>query len=210
MNRLVRFGAEALKPQKVAGVHKWRTPKVSRRKANVLRKKALRDGSYGSVVVDAGDDGCWGRRTGTREMSFHGLSQLRSVVVNGLVVFLLRDSRVCRTIRNAAADACHLRTPGRSLETQSAHFVKTCRRKHKGAVQLRLCDWLEHSTTAILCCSVNELDTRYHPPRGWTVVRLVSFSQVTTTKIYLWQRCDQVVVAKALCSFSSIIAPYIC
>lgn len=54
MNRLVRFGAEALKPQKVAGAHKWRTPKVSRRKANVLRKKALRDGSYGSVVVDEG------------------------------------------------------------------------------------------------------------------------------------------------------------
>lgn len=60
MNRLVRFGAEALKPQKVAGAHKWRTPLVSRRKANVLRKKALRDGSFGSVVLDAGDE--WRRR----------------------------------------------------------------------------------------------------------------------------------------------------
>ncbi|CAN0457799.1 unnamed protein product [Hapterophycus canaliculatus] len=54
MNRLVRFGADALKPQKVAGAQKWRTPMVSRRKANVLRKKAIRDGSFGSVVIDAG------------------------------------------------------------------------------------------------------------------------------------------------------------
>ncbi|CAM9250997.1 unnamed protein product [Ectocarpus sp. 6 AP-2014] len=53
MNRLVRFGAEALKPQRVAGAHKWQTPRVSRRKANVLRKKAIRDGSFGSVVMDA-------------------------------------------------------------------------------------------------------------------------------------------------------------
>eukprot|EP00904_Undaria_pinnatifida_P009232 jgi/Undpi1/5439/HiC_scaffold_2.g00718.m1 len=65
MNRLVRFGAEALKPQKV-GPYKWRTPMVSRRKANVLRKKAMRDGSFGSVVIDpdtgkatAGWDPAW-------------------------------------------------------------------------------------------------------------------------------------------------------
>lgn len=54
MNRLVRFGAEALKPQRVAGAHKWQTPRVSKRKANVLRKKAIRDGSFGSVVIDSG------------------------------------------------------------------------------------------------------------------------------------------------------------
>jgi len=73
MNRLVRFGAEALKPQKIAGAHKWRTPKVSRRKANVLRKKALRDGSFGSVVIDAGTPEvecvsyeCWGTQTPRR------------------------------------------------------------------------------------------------------------------------------------------------
>ncbi|CAM9521708.1 unnamed protein product [Scytosiphon promiscuus] len=54
MNRLARFGAEALKPQKIEGVHRWRTPMVSRRKANVLRKKAIRDGSFGSVVIDKG------------------------------------------------------------------------------------------------------------------------------------------------------------
>lgn len=56
MNRLVRFGAEALKPQKVDGVHKWRTPMVSLRKAKVLRKKAVRDGSFGSVVIDKGEE----------------------------------------------------------------------------------------------------------------------------------------------------------
>ena len=56
-----------MKPQKVAGALKWRTPRVSRRKANVLRKKALRDGSYGSVLIDAGEDERWGRRTGTRD-----------------------------------------------------------------------------------------------------------------------------------------------
>lgn len=53
MNRLVRFGAEALKPQKV-GPYKWHTPRVSRRKANVLRKKAVRDGTFGSVIIDPG------------------------------------------------------------------------------------------------------------------------------------------------------------
>ncbi|CAM9228892.1 unnamed protein product [Pylaiella littoralis] len=52
MNRLVRFGVEALKPQKIAGVYKWRSPLVSRRKAKVMRKKAVRDGSFGSVVMD--------------------------------------------------------------------------------------------------------------------------------------------------------------
>lgn len=55
MNRLVRFGAEALKPQKLPGVPRWRTPMVSRRKAKVLRKKAVRDGSFGSVVIDGGE-----------------------------------------------------------------------------------------------------------------------------------------------------------
>lgn len=53
MNRLVRVGAEALKPQKTG--MKWLSPYVSRRKANVLRKRALRDGSYGSVVQDPGE-----------------------------------------------------------------------------------------------------------------------------------------------------------
>lgn len=54
MNRLVRLGAEALKPQQIAGKQKWHSPLVSRRKANVLRKRALRDGSFGSVVMDSG------------------------------------------------------------------------------------------------------------------------------------------------------------
>lgn len=53
MNRLVRLGAEALKPQK-EGV-KWLSPVVSRRKAKVLRKRALRDGTYGSVMKDDGE-----------------------------------------------------------------------------------------------------------------------------------------------------------
>lgn len=54
MNRLVRCGAEALKPKKIALTNRWQAPKVSRRKANVLRKKALRDGTFGTVVIDPG------------------------------------------------------------------------------------------------------------------------------------------------------------
>lgn len=53
MNRLAKMGAEALKPRK-KGI-KWYAPLVSRRKANVLRKRALLDGSFGSVVEDPGE-----------------------------------------------------------------------------------------------------------------------------------------------------------
>ncbi|CAN0229761.1 unnamed protein product [Ascophyllum nodosum] len=51
MNRLVKCGVEALKPQKV-GSSKWHSPLVSIRKTKVLRKKALRDGSYGTLVIN--------------------------------------------------------------------------------------------------------------------------------------------------------------
>ena len=42
---LDRHGMEALTPQKVNG--KWRKPRVSRRKAAVMRKEAIRNGTYG-------------------------------------------------------------------------------------------------------------------------------------------------------------------
>ncbi|CAM9305749.1 unnamed protein product [Discosporangium mesarthrocarpum] len=52
MNRLVRFGAQALLPKKSG--EKWLSPIVSRRVGNVLRKKAIREGTYGSVLYKEG------------------------------------------------------------------------------------------------------------------------------------------------------------
>ncbi|CAM9664865.1 unnamed protein product [Choristocarpus tenellus] len=51
MNRLVKHGAEALKPRR-NGV-KWFPPQVSQRKAKVLRKQAIRDGTFGTIEPSA-------------------------------------------------------------------------------------------------------------------------------------------------------------
>ena len=46
---LDRYGMEALTPQKVNG--KWRKPRVSRRKAAVMRKLAIRNSAYGEDSI---------------------------------------------------------------------------------------------------------------------------------------------------------------
>lgn len=54
MNRLVKLGVEALKPRKHYDGIQWLAPIVSRRQANVLRKRALREGSYGTIGKNPG------------------------------------------------------------------------------------------------------------------------------------------------------------
>ena len=67
IRHLCEKGAEALKPQKILrpalqieshvaqpAKHIWRSPIVSKRVANTLRKKALRDGTYGSFDTETG------------------------------------------------------------------------------------------------------------------------------------------------------------
>lgn len=54
MNRLLKFGAEALKPQRQRDGVRWLSPVVSKRQANVLRKKAIRTGMYGKLEKDPG------------------------------------------------------------------------------------------------------------------------------------------------------------
>ena len=43
---LVKLGGNALKPSRVN--NKWRKPKISKRVANVLRKEAIKTGTYGN------------------------------------------------------------------------------------------------------------------------------------------------------------------
>lgn len=52
IRRLARDGASALRPTK-EGV-KWRRPSISKRKANVMRKQAIIDGTYGSFDAEKG------------------------------------------------------------------------------------------------------------------------------------------------------------
>uniref|UniRef100_A0A7R9ZNN0 MRPL25 domain-containing protein n=1 Tax=Craspedostauros australis TaxID=1486917 RepID=A0A7R9ZNN0_9STRA len=65
LRHLCQKGAEALKPQKVLSkaaengftykeTHVWRRPVVSKRVGKVLRKQALRDGTYGTFDVTTG------------------------------------------------------------------------------------------------------------------------------------------------------------
>ena len=70
LRHLHRLGADALKPTKMipdASYHpintrqKWYKPKVSKRVANTLRKKAIREGTYGSydAMNGVGWDPSW-------------------------------------------------------------------------------------------------------------------------------------------------------
>jgi hypothetical protein len=65
VRHLCQLGAEALKPQKVISksaqnklnvrpAEIWRRPVVSKRVGNVVRKQAMRDGTYGSFDVTTG------------------------------------------------------------------------------------------------------------------------------------------------------------
>ncbi|CAJ1953122.1 unnamed protein product [Cylindrotheca closterium] len=67
LRSLCEKGAEALKPQKILkpsvqieshiaqpAKQIWRSPIVSKRVANTIRKKALRDGTYGSFDTETG------------------------------------------------------------------------------------------------------------------------------------------------------------
>lgn len=52
LKQLCRHGVEALRPQKVND--KWRKPAVSKRVASDLRKRAIRDGTYGTFDAKTG------------------------------------------------------------------------------------------------------------------------------------------------------------
>lgn len=64
LKKLADRGVEALKPQRVVYAEDkvvWRGPAISNRIANVLRKTAIREGSYGSFDVETlrGWDSQW-------------------------------------------------------------------------------------------------------------------------------------------------------
>lgn len=67
---LCRVGEEALKPQRVNDC--WRKPRVSKRIAGVLRKQAIKEGTFGSFNIETGKgwDPKWDslRQTGTMEL----------------------------------------------------------------------------------------------------------------------------------------------
>ena len=67
---LCRVGEEALKPQRV--MDSWRKPRVSKRVAGVLRKQAIKEGTFGSFDVETGKgwDPKWDslRQTGTMQL----------------------------------------------------------------------------------------------------------------------------------------------
>ena len=52
MNRLLKFGEQALKPQYVKG--KWKAPLISARIARRLRQEAIISGTYGSYTPEKG------------------------------------------------------------------------------------------------------------------------------------------------------------
>mmetsp|Transcript_1357 Transcript_1357/g.1830 ORF Transcript_1357/g.1830 Transcript_1357/m.1830 type:complete len:126 (-) Transcript_1357:331-708(-) len=52
MNKLMEFGASALKPMMKDG--KWVKPLLSARKAANLRKKAIKEGTYGAFCTETG------------------------------------------------------------------------------------------------------------------------------------------------------------